>query len=579
MAEAPRNAGLRRLARFLGPEEESWESLLLLALLVGLVSGGSGVALRSAVHALFHALAPLREVPVTAMLLPAVGAVLGVLLVARVFREPSGHGVPEVIRAVCRDGGRMRVRSTVSRWLGSLLNVSAGGSAGLEGPIVFSAAAIGSGVGGLFRVDERRRGVLLACGVAGGIAGIFHAPMTGMVFAMEVVLAEWSAFSIVPVVASAVVGSEVSRLLLGEDESFLHVPFEMGTLDLAACFLLGVVAGFVSTGLTLTIDRFHGLAARLPRLLAPLLFGLVVGAVGLLAPDAIGEGYDLAGRAIRDELGSGLVLALGLIAAKVLTTSLTLGSGAPGGVFAPCLVVGSLLGAAFHRVLVAVVPASWSLASQEGSYALVAMSGLVAGVMQAPLTGIFLVMEVTRGFGVIPPLMIVSVASLLVARRFNRYSLYTRDLARTGDLLRPGTDRRILADVHVGEALDREVTPVHEDLSLAEFVRVVRGSWRGNFPVLKAGSDEYVGMLEMGLVRELLLDPQLARLTLVGTMARDDLPTLAPSATLADALGVFEESGSWVLPVVEAGRFVGLLSKSTLFDHYRRELAVQTSST
>jgi CIC family chloride channel protein len=236
-----------------------------------------------------------------------------------------------------------------------------------------------------------------------------------------------------------------------------------------------------------------------------------------------------------------------------------------------------MLGVTFHRVVDSLGGNEGGLLSApEGSYALVAMSGLVAGVMQAPLTGIFLVMEVTRGFGVIPPLMIVSVLSLLVARRFHPYSLYTRELATSGDLLRPGTDRRILADLRVRETLDEEVTPVYENLSLAEFVRVARGSARGNFPVLRTGSEEYAGMLEVGLVRELLLDPPLARVTFVGTMARDDLPTLGLDDTLADALEVFEASGSWVLPVLDGKRFAGLLSKSTLFDHYRRELTVQT---
>jgi CIC family chloride channel protein len=571
----PSVPGWRRLRSFLGPEEEQWGSILLLALGVGVLSGASAVGLRSAVHALFHGLAPLRHAWLGA-LLPAFGAALGVAIVLQLFREPPGHGVPEVIRAVCRDGGRMRRRSIFSRWLGSLCNVASGGSAGLEGPIVFSAAAVGSAVGGWLQLDERRRTLLLACGVAGGISAVFNAPMTGMIFAMEVVLAEWSAFSIVPVVMSAVAATELSRIFLGNAQSILHAPFDMGARDLLACALLGIVAGLVSAAFTRTIAFFHRLTARVrgPRVLAPALFGLIVGAIGIVAPSAIGEGYDTARAAIHSELAPGLFFCALLVFAKLVTTGLTIGSGAPGGVFAPCLVLGSLLGVGFSRVLGVLLPATLPL-SVEGSYALVAMSGLVAGVMQAPLTGIFLVMEVTDGYEVILPLMIVSVLSLVVTRRFSRYSMYTHELAESGDLLRPGTDRRILADVSVRETLDHDVTPVFEDMTLLDFAEVLKTSHRNHFPVLRSGSDEFAGMLELGPIREILLDPELARVTLVGTMMDTDTPTIPLDASLAEALSPFEQTGAWALPVVDGRRFAGLLSKSSLFDHYRRELSVQ----
>jgi CIC family chloride channel protein len=397
-----------------------------------------------------------------------------------------------------------------------------------------------------------------------------------MIFAMEVVLAEWSAFSIVPVVMSAVAATELSRIVLGDAQSILHAPFDMGPRDLLACALLGVVAGLVSAAFTRTIGFFHGLAGRIPgpRVLAPALFGLLVGAIGIAAPGAIGEGYGTARAAIHSELAPGLLFCALLVFAKLATTGLTIGSGAPGGVFAPCLVLGALLGVGFSRALGALLPATLPL-SIEGSYALVGMSGLMAGVMQAPLTGIVLVMEVTDGYEVILPLMIVSVLSLVVARRFSRYSLYTHELAESGDLLRPGTDRRILADVAVRETLDQDVTPIFEDMTLLDFAQVLKTSHRNHFPVLRSGSDEFAGMLELGPIREILLDPELARVTLVGTMMDSESPTIPLDASLAEALSVFEQTGAWALPVVDGQRFAGLLSKSSLFDHYRRELSVQ----
>jgi CIC family chloride channel protein len=473
----------------------------------------------------------------------------------------------------------MRRRSVFSRWLGSLCNVAAGGSAGLEGPIVFSAAALGSWVGGWWELDDRRRAVLLACGAAGGISAVFNAPMTGMIFAMEVVLAEWSAFSIVPVVISAVAATEFARVLPGDVPSIVHAPFQMGTNDLLACLLLGILAGLISVGLTRTIALSRRLAARRgePPLLAAALAGLAVGTIGIIAPSAIGEGYDTARTAIQSELAPGLFLCAGLALAKLATTSLTIGSGAPGGLFAPCLVIGSLVGVSFSRAASALLPVTSSL-SVEGSYALVAMSGLMAGVMQAPLTGILLVMEVTDGYEVILPLMIVSVISLVVARHFDRYSIYTQELVESGDLMRLGTDRRILTDVGVNETLDRDVTPVFDDMTLLNLADVVKGSHRNHFPVLRPGTNEFVGMLELAPLQKILRDPKLSRITLVGTMMDTETPTIPLDASLADALAVFEETGAWVLPVLDGREFAGLLSKSSLFDHYRRELAVQAQA-
>ncbi|MFT7676202.1 MAG: CIC family chloride channel protein [Planctomycetota bacterium] len=565
---------LRRRLRLLGQPDESWGLLLLLAVVVGLASGGAAVLLRTAVHQLFHWLAAYRH-GVVAVLLPGLGGWLGILIVQKLFREEPGHGVPEVIRAVCRRGGALPRRAIFSRWLGSLVNVASGASAGLEGPTVYSGAALGSFVGKRFGVDERRRSVLLACGVAGGIAAIFNAPMTGLIFAAEVVLAEWSTFTIVPIVIAAVAGTELSRLLLGDHAAFMHTPFAMGPQDLVLCALLGVLAGLLSVVFVRTTHWVHGLGRKHPAgwQLKPLLLGLCVGAIGLLSVDTIGEGYGVAQSIIDGDLGRGAWLCLALLVGKLIASSLTLGSGSPGGIFAPSLVLGSLLGGTFGRGMQALFP-DGALA-QPGSYGLVGMAGLVAGVMQAPLTGIFLVLEITRGYDVILPLMIVSVLALLVCRRFHRYSPYLWELAQRGELLRPGTDRRILADVFVRDVLDVDVTTIHEDLPLADFLKVLKHSRRNNFPVLEAGGERFVGMLDVSSVREILMDPELVQMTIVGTLLSTHYPVVSVDTSLTECMGIFDEQRVWVLPIVDGERFVGLVSKSSLFDHYRRELNAQ----
>lgn len=569
-------APLRRVLELLEAREEGWTRIFPTAVLVGLLAGALALGLHAGTHGLQELLAPWLAGPAV-LALPALGALAGSWVVVRLLKEPPGHGVPEVVRAVCREGGRMHPRSIVSRWLGSLLHVGAGGSAGLEGPIVHSGAAVGAFVGERFHLDERRRGVLVACGVAAGIAGIFNAPLTGLAFSMEIVLAEVSALSLAPVALAAAVAAGIARAAHGDSPAF-EAPMELslGTADLILCLVLGVACGLVGVALTRGVRAGHALGERLHlgRVGTPAVFGLGVGVVGLLELRALGDGYPLIQDAIGDGVSGAALGLLGLFALKLVASSLSLGSGAPGGVFAPSLVLGALTGVLFHRAVAPLVPVA-ELAP-VGSFALAGMGGLIAATLQAPLTGILLVMEVTGGYGASLALMATSVTALLVARRFEPHSLYMRVLQEAGDLLRPGTDQRILADIRVRECLDGEVVPIREAMTLADLVRAARRTTRNHFPVLDEDG-ALVGMLELSSVRELMLDPELARVTLVGTVMEDGVVALPADADLASALARFDELGAWVLPVTDGGRFLGLVSKSTLFGIYRNELRMQTS--
>jgi len=552
-----------------------------LALLVGLASGLMAAGLRAGVQALFGALEPLRSTP-WGLLLPAGGALAGVWIVRLLFREPGGHGVPAVLESVSQKGGSMRRRSIVSRIFGSLVHVAGGGSAGLEGPIAFSAAAAGSSLAGPFKLAERQRILLAACGVAGGIGAIFNAPLTGLIFATEVVLAEWSLGAVIPIAVSATAATELGRLLLGGavPPTRPTLPIEMH--DLAACALLGALAGLLSVLLVSAVRRVERTAdgLRKRRLTGRMgvvaaLAGLGVGALGWFLPGVLGEGYDTLRFALEDPLREGLLAGFLLLAAKFLATALSLGSGAPGGIFAPALVVGALFGRLFGETLGMVLPhVSFAPA---GSFALVGMAGLVAGTMQAPFTGIFLVLETTSGWDLTLPLILVSVLAVLVARNFHRHSFYTWELAESGRLLRPGTDRRILADLQVGENLDEETTVIEAGRTLEDLVQRLPFTRRNHFAVVESGTRRYLGMIDVAGLRAFLFDPELRRATLVETVMETALPTVAPERSLLETLVVFESSGAWVLPVVKNGVFEGTLSKAILFDRYRSELAVQTA--
>ena len=564
-----------------GARSEPWV-MAALAVGVGVIAAAVAVLLRGGVHELFELLSEVRGAwwsPV----LPALGALLGVWLVRLVFREPPGDGVPAVLKAVSRRGGAMRVRSIFSRMFGSMVNVASGGSAGLEGPTVFSAAAVGSVFGSAARVGEQQRVILLACGVAGGIGAIFNAPLTGMMFALEVVLADWTLGAVLPIAISATVATEIGRQVFGAAGAFAQESAPgWGSQDLAACALLGAAAGLLSVILVGMIVKVESATRRLRAVrgfgwtgATAALGGLLVGLVGIAQPRAIGEGYETVNLAIGGGAGDGL-LALALLgAAKTFTTSLTVGSGAPGGIFAPSLVLGATLGALFGTALHEFFPAAEF--APPGFFALAAMAGFVSGIMHAPFTGILLALETTEGWSGTLPLILVAVLSTLVSRSLMRRSYYTWELLESGELMRPGTDRRILADLRASELLDPDPVLVPSGSTLDDLARRLPATKRNHFAVVDA-EGRLLGMLDLTQLRGVIFDDFVRKVTPVDTVMDATTPRIGAGDSLLRAMEVFEQRGAWVLPVVDGGgRFLGTLSKSTLFDRYRNELILQTA--
>ncbi|MCX8228580.1 MAG: chloride channel protein [Planctomycetota bacterium] len=566
--------------RLQGPRSEPW-MMVGLALFVGAASAGLAVLLRSGVHHLALFLSDARESPL-GFLIPAGGALVGVLFIRVIFREPGGHGVPAVLEAVSRRGGFLRRRSIFSRLLGSLVNVASGGSAGLEGPVAYSAAALGSSVAGSARLAERQRIILLACGVAGGIGAIFNAPLAGIIFAAEVVLAELTLATVIPVSISAIVATEIGRKILGASGAFSAGSLSWGTADLGFSAVLGLCAGAVSVLFVKSIFKVEHIASKVKAHsvwgtvgVVAAVAGLLVGLLGLLHGQILGEGYGLVQSALSGNLSLSLKAIAGLWLLKMLATSLTLGSNAPGGIFAPSLVLGALLGYGFGSFLqdeLGIV----GLASPS-FFALLAMAGLVAGTMQAPFTGIFLALETTGGWGQTLPLILVAMLSALVSKTFLRHSFYTWELAESGRLLRPGTDQRILADLTAVEMLDEECISVEIGKTLEDVSHQLATTHRNHFAVLDE-EKRLRGMLDISNLRSIIFDADLRRLTTVETVMDSNIPRILTSDSLLQAMQVFEDSGAWVLPVVQSdGLFCGTVSKSNLFDNYRRELIVQTA--
>ncbi len=548
---------------------------MLAGLIVGICAGLAGVLLNGAIVWLDHALRPARGYW-WAFVLPGLGAALSSIFLERVVNEGAGHGVPEVIYSVSRRGGLLRLRSGFSRLVSSCLTIGSGGSAGPEAPVVMSGSAIGSNIARLFSMNDRQRTTLVGCGAAAAIGSIFNAPIAGLIFTMEVILGRWSAAAIFPIAVASVAGTEVSRQLQGNRIPFNHQPFTLGFMDIVASVGLAVFAAGASLALTHAIRTSHHLwdGAPGPKWTRAALGGFLVGGIGLYMPVILGEGY----HAISEMIEGAWVPALGFVAlaavVKVVVTSLTLGSGGSGGIFAPCLVVGALVGVAYHGVLAAAWPAvGWV---DAGAFALLGMAGLVSGMLQAPLTALFLIVEITGSYGVVLPLILVSVISTTLCNLVERSSFYLKDLEEHGQLLRPGTDARVLTDLRVNELLEHDVHMIREDMPLRELVDVIKQSHRNHFPV-ENQAGEFVGMVHLDHVRPYLFSPELYDAVMVYQIM-DDRPLCASvDDHLPEVLGLMDRHRKFTLPVVDNERFVGMISKGTLLNQYRKELIVQTS--
>ncbi len=571
----PRFKPWRKFANWSFFQNDDRLLLICIALIVGVCSGLAAVALNRSLSAILHWLHPYRT-QVWAFVLPGAGAALSSIFLNKIVNEGAGHGVPEVVYAVSRYGGLMRFRSSYSRLISSFLTIGSGGSAGPEAPVVMSGAAIGSNIAKFFSLNDRQRITLVGCGAAGAIASIFNAPIAGMVFAIEVILGEWSALNIIPIAMAAVSGTEVSRILQGNQIAFDHRLFDIHLIDIVASAGLAIAAALVSVLLTRTLRGTSRLAGRLPvpQAVRAAIGGCTVGLIGLWLPVVLGEGYQPIDQMISGHFTTGLLIVAAALLAKILATALTLGSGGSGGIFAPSLVIGSMVGLAYHHLLVWVWPgAGWV---NEGCFALLGMAGLISGMLQAPLTGIFLIVEITGGYETILPLIIVSTIATTMSHYLEPASFYLRDLVERGQLMRPGTDRRVLADMRVRELIETDCIPVAPEMRLRDFIEVVKRSRRNYFPVNAPQTGAFLGIVYLDDIRPYLFDPLLYDAVVVGQIMHSDVAVAAPDDDLSDILRRMDAGHLFSMPVVSDDVFLGMVSKATLLDRYRRELMVQT---
>ncbi len=550
--------------------------LILAGSLAGICSGFAAIALRLSLETVLEWLHPLRHMW-WAFILPAVGALGSSLFLEKVTREGAGHGVPEVIYAVSRYGGLLRFRSSFSRLISSFLTIGSGGSAGPEAPVVMSGSAIGSNIAKFLSLNDRQRITLVGCGTAGAIASIFNAPIAGLVFSVEVILGEWKFVNIIPIAIASVVGAEISQAIIPEQVLFNHQPFQVQVQDTALCLGLAVITALISVLFTKTLRQSAKIAKRsgLPFWVKAIAGGCAVGSIAITMPVVLAEGYHYIQSMISNTFSMGFFLVTVAVFAKIIATAVTLGWGGSGGIFAPCLLIGCLTGAAYHKGLTALLPGV-DFAS-EGAYALLGMTGLISGVMQAPLTGIFLIVEITGGYETILPLIVVSSISSTLSHYIEPASFYFKELIEKGQFLRPGTDARILSDLKLNELIETHYTTVSENMVFRQFIDILKTSKQNVFPVISDSSGEFKGMIQISAIRKFALDPGMYDMILLNQIMDTTIPAASSTDDLQEVLDIMTVNNINSIPIVEHDHFVGMISKTKILDLYRRELIMQTS--
>lgn len=562
--------------------------VIILALVVGIVAGVAALVLKTLIHLISTALTSkidIEEGSFLYLIYPLIGILLTMLYVKYVVRDNISHGVTRVLYSISQNKSRLKRHNMYTSLLASSITIGFGGSVGAEGPIVYTGAAIGSNLGRVFRMSPRILMILVGCGAAAGIAGIFKAPIAGMLFTLEVLMLDLTTVSVMPLLIASITAATVAYVFTGYDVEFFFVqsePFVTGRIPYV--ILLGLFLGFVSLYFTRSMNMMEGLFRRLDNSWKKVIVGgSILAVLVFLFPPLYGEGYsaitDLLNGHPESIVNSSLFYndresvwwILGFIAALVLmktfATASTNGGGGVGGTFAPSLYVGCMAGFLFAYFINTV----FGLDLSTKNFALMGMAGVMSGVMHAPLMGIFLTAELTGGYDLFLPLLIVSAISYGTIKFFEPYSIYTMRLAHEGKLITHHKDKAVLTLLKIDNVIETDFVSVRPEMNLKEMVNAISRSSRNLFPVIDANG-KLLGVVLLDEIRNIMFRPDLYK-----RMYVNQFMTLPPAVvdvgqSMERVMNAFDDTGAWNLPVVDNGKYVGFVSKSKIFNSYRRVL-------
>ena len=501
------------------------------------------------------------------LVLPAVGLLGAWGLTQWLAKEAKGHGVPEVMEAVALKGGRIRNRVMVVKSVASALTIGTGGSVGREGPIVQIGSSIGSTIGQVFRLDDAHVRLLVACGAAAGIAATFNAPLAGVAFAVEIILGSAAIRTFSPIVVASVIATAISRWLLGNAPAFTVPETSLASeLELINYVVLGLAAGLVGVGFIRMLYGIEDRLEALPGVAVPVVGGLVVGLIGLLSPEVYGLGYETIEQVLhqRETLS---VLAV-LVVAKMLATSLTLGGGGSGGIFAPSLFIGAMLGGFWGDVVNEA--ALWPTAAPP-AYALVGMAAVVAAATHAPLTAIIIIFELTSNYEIILPVMLATITASVLSISIQPESIYTLKLVRRGISLRERSRAAELVARPVREVMSRATHVLPPELPFGVMVDRVLGSI-GDCQYVVGPERNLLGVIHLNQIKSVIRDEALGDVATAHDAMAQDIHAVNADDTIETCLQRFASCDLPEIPVVEDNKLVGVIRRRDILDLYNREL-------
>ncbi len=564
--------------------------LLLLSFFIGIAGGLAAVLLKSFVHFVHYTILNLPDFlfPFIYLVLPLAGILLTVGYKVLVMKGKLGHGIPNLLYTISKKSGLVEKDKMYSHLISGSMTVGLGGSVGLEAPIVTTGAAFGSNSARIFHLGYKHRILMTGCGGSAAIAAIFNSPIAGVIFSLEVLLLELSIPAFIPLLISAATGTLISQFILGNEILFnfsLSSPFNYS--EIPYYLILGVLTGFVSLYFTRMTYKAEEWVSKIKHIYnRAIIGGIALGIMIFIFPPLYGEGYDAIKHLLNNQseallshnyLFGGyannetLLLAFtgALILVKALASAFTISAGGNGGIFAPSLFIGAISGFFLARIMndSGIFPTAIS----EENFVLVGMAGVMSGVLHAPLTAIFLIAEITNGYMLFLPLMIVSAIAYATISYFEPHSLYTKQLALKGHLHTHDKDKFVLTRLNLEQMVEDDFTPIKESGTLRDVVNAIPYSHRNTFPVIDQ-NDNYKGLIKLDDIREIMFKPDYYDKVKINDLKQMPAIYIHYGDTMEEVMRKFDETGDWLLPVIDNGKYLGFLSKSKIFSHYRNSL-------